>query len=312
MTRLLLLADNLDGGLGAAVDAHRGWFDSQGWSVDVESLGVARARDVVGMARAVGRVRRLARAASVVHCHGLRSFAVARAAGARPFVTVHGAGRVPSDPPGNHAVRRLGLGVAARLSAAAITAVPEMDGGWRFLPHASPRLASLDRLPFPEGDVPVIAWVGRLDEPKRPLDFVHEVAMLARDRPVEAIIAGHGPMAGLVRRQAMALEAPVRFAGWLDDPVPVLREAWAVVLYSEYEAVPFALQEAMWAGRAVTGSSLPGVRWLAGDDLPPVAALLDRAVAMSAGEAAASRVRSLLRQDDPWPAVAELYEARGR
>ena len=277
--------------------AQASWFAAAGWDVEVADVGVpGRFLDAVDLWRAGRRLRTTARArGGVLHCHGLRTAAAALGAGLRPFVTVHGAGALDADPAGNHVLRRIGLLAVPRLAAGAITAAPELRG-WRFLPHASPRLAGLGRLPFPDGDTPVFAWVGRLARPKRPERFVPAV----RAAGGRALVAADGEVDGAEN------------AGWLDDPTPVLARAWAVVLYSDYEAVPFALQEAMWAGRPVVASPLPGIRWLAGADVPDdPGRYADRAAAVAAGEAAARRVRTLLRPDDPWPAVAEAY-ARAR
>lgn len=285
------MADALEGGLAAVVSAQRRWFEAHGWDVEVlDPVAPSRFLDVRALWRAGRRLRAHADG-RVLHCHGMRTAAAALSARVRPFVTVHGAGALRSDPLGNHLLRRLGLLALPRLTADAFTAAPELRG-WRFLPHASPRLASLDRLPFPSGSTPVLAWIGRLGEPKRPSEFVAAV----RRADAIGVVAADGELPGMDNR------------GWLDDPAPVLAEAWAVVLYSDYEAVPFALQEAMWCGRPVVASPLPGVRWLAGDDVATtVTPYLSCTAAAEAGERAARRVRTLLSPDDPWAAIAAAY-----
>src|SRR5688500_4057108 len=98
---------------------HARWFDARGWQVrvvapepperpdglDLEPVDLpVSARAAGAMAVAARRLARIRRAfrPDVVHCHGLRSFAATLASGARPFVTLHGAGPVASDPPGWH------------------------------------------------------------------------------------------------------------------------------------------------------------------------------------------------------------------
>lgn len=319
--RLLVVVDELAGGLAAVAAEHAAWFRARGWDVSIAAPSGGdvvvpvprRGRDLRATVHAGRVLRRLLAPAPapIVHCHGLRSASVAFAAGVRPVVTLHGAGRVPSDPPGNHALRGLGLSVVPRLARAGFTAAPEWaDGragsGWRFAPHASPRLGSLDVVAFPAGDRPVIAWIGRLDEPKDPVRFVRELAATG----ALGLVAGSGPLEARVRGEAARLAADVEFLGEVPDPSPVLARCWAVALYSAYEAVPFALQEAMWAGRAVVADPLPGIDWLAGPVLKrSLAEVSGRAIAMTAGREAARRARDVLEPDAPWPFVERTYRA---
>ena len=331
------MADSLVGGLGAVVRAHAAWFAGQGWAVTVAAPGDPAAvlpgasfeplelpdtmRSVGAVRRARGRLAELSAELrpGVVHCHGLRSFAVARLATRRaPFVTLHGSGPVPSDPPAYHALRRAGVQLVPRLAKRAFTAGPTTAGGWVFLPHASPALARLKRLSFPPaGDPPTFLWIGRLDAPKQPDMFVRALAAMAG---VRGVIAGDGPERASLGRLVAELDAPVELLGHQGDLSPLLARAWAVVLLSTHEAVPFAIQEAMWVGRPVVSSDLPGVRWVAGEAaiLVPrasgvagaVAALgrvLDHATAAGLGDRAAEQIRRQLTPDAPWPAVAAAY-----
>jgi glycosyltransferase involved in cell wall biosynthesis len=330
---LLVVADSLDGGLGSVARAHADWFAGRGWDVTLVAPEESRAvpvtfdpvpfpktaRDVVGMWRAAQRMRAVRRVAkpSVVHCHGLRSFAVTRLAGIKAFVTLHTAGSVASDPPGYAGVRRLVRSSIPRLAAGALSAAPEVPG-WPFVLHASPLLGALDRVPFGAADPerPTFLWLGSVDD-RRPGDaFVGAIADLASRRPVSGIVVGEG--AGLQRLKALAarLDAPVSFVGH-QEPGPWLAKAWALCLLSTSEAVTFAAQEAMWVGRSVVASPLPGLRWLVGDtgcladEVSDVSDALEglcaRTHAEDLGARAAARVRTLVRPGDPWPFVAELY-----
>jgi hypothetical protein len=174
---LLLVADSCRGGLGAAVQAQAVWFSGRDWDVVLAaprapslssrlcSVGLmdlalpATSRDLLGLLRAARQLRALLneRSPTLVHAHGLRSFAACLLAGFRPCVTVHGFGAVPSDPLGYHLVRRFGLKVAGALAAQAFSVTPELQAPWSFTPYASPRLADLSILPFPDGTLPTFA-----------------------------------------------------------------------------------------------------------------------------------------------------------
>ncbi|MHB8330233.1 MAG: glycosyltransferase, partial [Acidimicrobiales bacterium] len=193
--------------------------------------------------------------------------------------------------------------------------------GWEFLPHASGRLATLGRLPPPTASDPTFLWIGTLNERKRPDLFVATMAALGGLRPgVRGLMAGTGPLGPAITQQIDREGAPVELMGQVADISALLRQAWAVVLLSETEGVPFALQEAMWAGRSIVASSLPGNRWLVGAQgqggslvdtvdgaLSALLPLCERHHASRAGELAAARIRLLLGPDDPWPAVERAY-----
>jgi glycosyltransferase involved in cell wall biosynthesis len=334
--RLLIIAETLRGGLGAVVLEQSEWFAARGWQVTVASpeedgppehtdhvrveIPIS-ARQVTAMARATRDLRRIVRSRrpDVIHCHGLRSFAVARlASGLAPYVTLHGSGTVPSDPIGYEFLRKLGLQVAPYLAAGAFNAERERRSRWTFMAHASPRLATLDRRPFPAASSePTFLWLGRLSEQKRPDIFVEAIAAAAATRPVRGVIAGDGPLKDELVRRIAELDAPIEIIGHSDDVDKLLDRAWALVVFSRFEALTFSVQEAMWAGRSVIASPLAGMRWLVGDagfvasDVPTATAamltLTDHAVAMRLGEASAERIRKLMSPGSPWPEVAGVY-----
>jgi glycosyltransferase involved in cell wall biosynthesis len=112
------------------------------------------------------------------------------------------------------------------------------------------------------------------------------------------------------------LDAPVEMVGHR-PPGPLLAEAWGLGLFSSQEAVTFAVQEAMWVGRPVVCSSLPGLRWLVGDSgflADDVASatdafrrLCDHETASALGDRAAIRARELIDPDATWPATKRAY-----
>jgi glycosyltransferase involved in cell wall biosynthesis len=257
----------------------------------------------------------------VVHAHGLRTFAAARLATSGPvFVTLHALGPMPGEHPSRRRARDLGLRLAPHLAAGALVVVPTTSPGWRFLPHASPSLRAMSNVPSPPtSSVPTFMWVGRLGAPKDPRLFVRALAEVARQHPVRGFMVGDGPdrtdLEALIRR----LDVDIKLTGHSTDVPGLMREAWAVALFSSREGIPFALQEAMWAGRPVVATRLPGTTWLVADgsgilvdDLASAVAGLEAltvpAVVGEMGRRAAATVRARITPDDPWPAVAELYE----
>jgi glycosyltransferase involved in cell wall biosynthesis len=336
--RLLIVADTLRGGVGGVVREQTEWFADHGWSVAVATpvadVGAppararhyevaipGSARDLPAMSRAIARLRSIIghSPSTVIHCHGLRSFAIARlASSTRPYVTLHGTGGVLSDPIGYSAVRRLALGITPLLAEQAFNAGPEQWRGWTFMPHASPRLATLSRLPFPEpGPEPVFLWLGRLAEQKLPRLFVEAVGAAAKVTPLRGVLAGDGPLSEEIERLITELDAPIEVVGHIDDVQELLARCWAMVLFSRFEALTFSAQEAMWAGRAVISSPLPGIEWLLGDtgliaaDLASateaIVRLTNRDEAVGLGSRAAIRIRDVMVPGAPWAALETAY-----
>lgn len=337
--KLLIVSETLGGGLGAATLSQTEWFAERGWEVTVAASptemdpppGVrfvdlpvpTTARDLVHMRQAWRVIRHIISVdhPDVVHCHGLRSFAIARLASTMaPFVTLHGSGVIASAPHGYETLRNFGRTLIPHLARGAITAAPEFGGGWRFLPHASPRLAGMARHEFPPpGGSPMFLWVGRLDEPKDSVTFVRALAAVSRTQDVRGVVAGRGAQRVLLERLIADEGAPVELLGVRDDVEQLLAQAWGLVVLSRFEGVTFAAQEAMWVGRPVIASPLPGLTWLVGDAglfapdlesaIAAIARLSDRETASRLGDRSAERIRSLIQPNAPWPAIEALYLA---
>lgn len=335
---LLVVADGIGGGLGNAATSHARWFAEKGWSVALAAFGAAS--DLCGPAwplelpevrgafqtksvvLAAIRLRSLIRRYQpvVVHAHGTRSQLMCLLAGRRPYVSMHGSGgRISGQGLVGTIARQSGRRIAARLAIRAYSAAPA-SGRWETLLHASPRLAALARTTPPEHGVPRFVWIGRLDAPKQPEKFIQACSLAAQSRPVQGVVVGDGPLLASCRAMARDLRAPVEFLGERSDIAEQLAQARAVCLFSGFEGIPFALQEAMWAGRAVVLSSLPSLTWFAGDvaafaDDPETAAraildLCDHSLAVARGSAAAERVRELISVDAPFPQLLHDYAAR--
>jgi len=270
---------------------------------------------------AAGQIRRAVAELrpAIVHCHGLRSFWATRVLGrCEAHLTLHGTGAAGDDPPGYRQLRNAALRSLPRLAEVAYSAVPGLPPPWVFAPHVSPRIESLEVLPPAPAGAPVL-WLGRLDDPKLPHQLV-DALLMSRDSGVRGLVAGSGPLERGLREHVERTGAPLELLGHRDDVDDLLRRCSAVVLLSRFEAVPFALTEAMWAGRPVIASNLPGTRWLAGgeshgvtlvggvEDLAAaLVRLADPQTSAEQGRRAAARVRALLAPGTPWPQIEAEY-----
>lgn len=333
---LLIMADSTRGGVGSVIQSEAAWFSERGWRVSVAAPGAesvsfpgvahvatvpipSSTTDINGLVVAARQLRRLKLAfhPAFFHCHGVRSLLAACGAGIRPVVTLHGFGKAPDESSSHFALRRSVLKAIPRIAREAVTAAPEFTGRWTFLAHASPRLASLRRHEFDNaGTKPEFLWLGRLEVGKRADLFVRAIAAASRSRDIQGVVAGDGTLLPSLKALAAKLDAPVRFAGHVDDVQRVMGTAHALVLTSAFEALAFAVQEAMWIGRSAIVSDLPGLNWLVGPTGVPVRdlrSLTDAIVLMcdserarAMGSAAAYRIRSLMPIDSPWPQVEAL------
>jgi glycosyltransferase involved in cell wall biosynthesis len=331
---LLIIADTHRGGLALAARAEAQWFATRGWSVaiaapgDIAAAGVTsrileipyRTTDIFGMVRAAQASRRLIKEVrpSVVHAHGTRSLFVARLARAPAYLTLHG---LPSD--GSRVVRmlrRAGVRVAGALATTAFSVSPERcERGWSFSAHASPRLASLREVAIDTSESPMFLWVGGLHGSKQPEMFVEALAEASLSKPMRGMIVGSGPRQRSVSALVQRLAAPIEVAPFTEHIGPFYERSTAVVLTSLSEGVPFVVEEAMWSGRAVIASDLPGTRWLLGEAgrlvrsreelVEALIAFSDPAIASLSGRECRARVQRILTPDSPWPEVERAFLA---
>jgi glycosyltransferase involved in cell wall biosynthesis len=104
-----------------------------------------------------------------------------------------------------------------------------------------------------------LVFVGHVEAPKRPLDFVEVVRRLVRRFPaLRGVVVGDGPLLDEVRRAAHDL--PVEVLGRRDDVPRLLDAADVLVSCSEREGMPGVLVEAGLAGRPAVATGVPGVR----------------------------------------------------
>jgi hypothetical protein len=111
---------------------------------------------------------------------------------------------------------------------------------------------------------PVVLFVGRLVEGKRPGDAVRAVAQLRETRPdAELYLCGEGPMREELADLAgeLGIEGAVHFLGHLayDEMPDVYRAGDALVLPSRVEGMPRTVIEAMASGVPVVTSDLEQV-----------------------------------------------------
>ena len=141
------------------------------------------------------------------------------------------------------------LGVSARVEVVA----NGVDGD-RFTPEG-PRSGRIDT------DGPVVLFVGRLVEGKRPGDALEAVAELRASVPgVSLYFCGDGPLAGTLRGQAVehGIEDSVTFLGHVPhgEMPRVYRSADVLVLPSRAEGFPRTVIEALASGVPVVTSDL--------------------------------------------------------
>jgi glycosyltransferase involved in cell wall biosynthesis len=299
-------------------------------------------RDAAG----VLRLRRLIALSEpdVVHAHGLRAAAAAAAALARPrgpgrqrpavVVTVHNA--APSGALSGAVYRALERLAARRADAvlcvSADLAVRMRRAGARDVelavvpapPAAAPAADVVDkaRADIAADGRPVVLAVGRCAAQKG-FDVLIDAMSLLRDRDPEPLlaIAGEGPLAGQLARQALAAGLRVRFLGPRNDVSALLAAADVTAVPSRWEGQPLIVQEALRAGRPLVASRVGGIPALTGQDgallVPPgapgqLAAALrsvldDPALSGRLAASAAARAAALPSPSDAIDAVAALY-----
>lgn len=111
-------------------------------------------------------------------------------------------------------------------------------------------------------DVPLIGIVGRLVPVKGHADFLEAARLVSSRVPgVRFLVVGDGELREELERRALALGIgrEVLFLGWRYDLARIYADLDLVVLSSHNEGSPFALIEAMAAGRAVIATNVGGV-----------------------------------------------------
>jgi glycosyltransferase involved in cell wall biosynthesis len=106
-------------------------------------------------------------------------------------------------------------------------------------------------------DRPVFVSAGRLVEMKDHRNLLHAFALYLQQRPARLLILGIGPMLDelLTLAQALNVAQHVGFLGFVQNPLPYMREADAFVLSSRSEGFGNVLVEALGCGTPVVSTN---------------------------------------------------------
>jgi exopolysaccharide biosynthesis WecB/TagA/CpsF family protein len=101
--------------------------------------------------------------------------------------------------------------------------------------------------------VPTFVFAGRLVAQKDPLLLLESFALRLHHGPARLIICGDGPLLTQLRERAnvLAIAHAVFFAGFVEDPLPWMAAASALVVTSKYEGFANVIVEAMSCGTPV-------------------------------------------------------------
>ena len=297
-------------------------------------------------AAALLRLRKLlaGSAPDVVHAHGLRAGALAALALAGAprrrsalVVTVHNA-PPPAGPAGavygvlERVVARRADAVACVSGdlAARMQRLGARDGGRALVPAPAASAPPADTVAKVRAELgaggagrPVVLAAGRLAAQKGFGTLLAAAARWQRRDPAPLlVVAGEGPLAGRLHRQARSAGLAVRFLGHRRDIPALLACADVVVVASSWEGQPLIVQETLRAGRPLVATRAGGIPDLTGEDgavlVPPgdaeglAAAVLrvlddpERSAALSA--AALARAAALPDETTAVDAALALYQ----
>ncbi|GAA2895333.1 glycosyltransferase family 4 protein [Streptosporangium fragile] len=109
-------------------------------------------------------------------------------------------------------------------------------------------------------DVPVVAYVGRLTQVKRPDRFLAVAGAVIRQIPeCHFVVCGRGELEQQVERGVGAVRDSFRLVGWRKDVETVYAAADVVLLTSDNEGTPLSLIEAGMAGAPVVATRVGSV-----------------------------------------------------
>jgi len=297
--RVFLLHGTSAGGVGRHVAALAGGLVRAGHEVvvgapqaafddfDLGSTGAAfaaveiRERPRPQDGQVVARLRGLARAADVVHAHGLRAGALAALAGGRRrrtplVVTLH---NLPVGGPRVRATSAALERVVARRAAAVLGVSGDLVARMR---RRGARRTGRALVPSPPGAAPtgtreqvgervrtelglaphqlLVVTVARLAPQKgHPLWF-DAVGLLARSHAggFVAAVAGDGPLQAELERRVAEEDLPVRLLGRRSDAADLFTAADLAVCPSVWEGQPLVVQEALRLGAPLVATDVGG------------------------------------------------------
>jgi glycosyltransferase involved in cell wall biosynthesis len=247
-----------------------------------ERVPIAERPSLTGDPRTIRTIRKLTRAADIVHAHGLRAGALAALArgktGPPPLVvTLHNAliagGAVAA------VYERLERIVAHRadlvLGVSADLEESQRRLGARQVGHAvvaapPPRVLRTSALQTRrelgiEPGRPLLVSVARLTDQKGlPLLLDASARWRGLDRQPIVVVAGDGPAKAVLQQRIDAEDLPVRLLGWRDDIPELLSSADVAVSSAVWEGQPIWLQEALAAGCPVVATDVGGTAQVVG------------------------------------------------
>lgn len=112
---------------------------------------------------------------------------------------------------------------------------------------------------FAVGTPPIVLGAGRFTEAKNFPLLLKAFALVRRKRPCRLMILGEGPLRQLLENQVSALRlgTDVLLPGFVDNPLPYMRQASVFVLSSSWEGLPAVLIQAMACGCRVVSTDCP-------------------------------------------------------
>lgn len=108
-----------------------------------------------------------------------------------------------------------------------------------------------------------IAFLGRLSEPKNPLEFVSIVEKIREKNPnIHAVMIGDGPMREEVEKEikSLGLEDTITLLGFQANPYPYIKAASLLIMPSRWEGFGLAALEAMALGLPVLAAPVGGLQ----------------------------------------------------
>lgn len=251
------------------------------WSSIDASAGL-RAIPIVVSARDYVRERRAVRAIlqdtapDVLHTHGYRPDVLAapqaRREGVATVTTVHGfSGGSMKNRLYEWLQRRAFrtfdgvVAVSARLGEELVgTGVPadivsSVPNAWSLPGAPLSRYAARQRLQLPQ-DVPVIGWVGRMNQAKAPDVMLEAFASVEDSRPLLSLV-GDGPLRPSLELRVgrEAAGSRVRWHGEVSQAGRLLPAFDALAITSRTEGTPMVLLEAMAAGVPIVTTAVGGI-----------------------------------------------------
>jgi glycosyltransferase involved in cell wall biosynthesis len=280
---VVLITDFVDGGGYAAAQQHLHWLEAKGIhgrllsAIDpiVENekaiYFAPRIMSLKSNLRAMKAFRNLwiKEGKPRIISHGLRSAFLAFAStGRRPAFISHGYNEIADESWIKKAARRIVFSLATTWSSPACSVAPINLPGFEFIPWPSPALGvsreSARR--YAESDATSgllkVLWVGRLEFTQKRPDLLLE-ALRGFPEKVSCRMIGTGPAESELRAMATQYGIELEIINSADVELEMQR-CHVLVLLSNFEGVPFVLQEALARGVPVITSPLPGNQWLCG------------------------------------------------